>query len=67
MAASEVLRDLRLLDCEELGSLSDPEPQDTRYGTVQYQTWDGACLILIRHITSQIELELVGIEKKPPK
>ena len=34
--------------------------------TVQYQIWDGACLIPIQHITSQIGLELVGIEGNHP-
>ena len=57
---SEVLEDLRLLGCEELGGLSDPGPRDTLRGTVQYPIWDGACLIPIRHVTTRKNLEPVG-------
>ena len=46
--------------------LSDPGPQDTWHGTDQCYIWDGACLLPIRHVTSRIDLKLVGIVRNHP-
>ena len=42
--------------------MSDMEPQDTRCGTYLYEIWYRACPIPMHHVTTPIDLELVGIE-----